>query len=161
MGLFSFLNAKDNHSNGTPPFEFSQITDQVFIGTNACCRVHFEDRLLKLGVSADISLEEKRIDHPFGIDAYLWLPTKDHTPPSRENADVGISALKKLLEQGRKVYIHCQNGHGRGPTLFAAYLISTGMKPDDAIALIAAKRPATHLEPSQIDFLRASATMPS
>ncbi|MEK9152751.1 MAG: dual specificity protein phosphatase family protein [Patescibacteria group bacterium] len=158
MRIFDFLSSrKDAHGKNLPPFEFSEITEQVFIGNNACCRIHFEFNLLRRGISADISLEKEQVDHPYGVETYLWLPTEDHTAPSKENAAIGIEAIEAILKQGRKVFIHCKNGHGRGPTLYAAYLISQGMTPEQAVAAIKAKRPATHLEESQLTFLRSLA----
>ena len=49
----------------------------------------------------------------------------------------------------KKVYVHCQNGHGRAPTLVAAYFIKQGKQVEDAVNLIKDKRPAIHLEEVQ------------
>lgn len=38
-------------------FEYSQITDYIYIGNNMCCQQHFSKELLKKGVRVDISLE--------------------------------------------------------------------------------------------------------
>jgi len=145
----------EEHANADPAFEYSRIDDHVTIGTNACCQAHFSEKLLKDGVTADISLEGEMLDHPAGVSTYLWLPTPDHQPPSRGNVDVGTAALKRMLGNGQRVYIHCKNGHGRGPTFYAAYLVlERGMSPDEAVALIKEKRPSVHLEESQVAFLR-------
>ncbi len=134
--------------------DFSLITEQVYIGTNTCCTTHFKLELLDKGVTCDISLEGERLDQPYGVDCFLWLPTVDHTPPSLHNALVGIEALSEMLRQGRKIYIHCKNGHGRAPTFFASYLIlKEGLAVEDAVARIAAKRPEIHIVPSQKHFL--------
>lgn len=135
--------------------EFSQVDDQVFIGTNACCLDHFKAGLLDLGVTCDISLEGEMLDKPYGVDCFLWLPTADHTAPSLTNVGIGVEALDKMLKLGLKVYIHCKNGHGRAPTLYAAYLIlKHGLSLEDAIARIAAKRKEVHLEEIQMQLLR-------
>lgn len=137
------------------PFEYSQIDEKVFIGTNACCQMHFKKALLDKGLSADISLEGELVDQPLGIQTYVWLPTADHTPPSPENARAGIAVLKQMLADGRKVYIHCKNGHGRAPTFYAAYLIrEKAMTPDEALKTIIAKRPSAHLNEAQMTYLR-------
>lgn len=136
--------------------EYSQIEDQVFIGTNACCTTHFKTELLDKDVTCDISMEKERLDNPYGVDCFLWLPTVDHTPPSMHNTLVGLEALQEILRQGRKVYIHCKNGHGRAPTFFAAFLIlKRGLHVEDAIARIAAKRPEIHIESNQKRFLES------
>lgn len=145
---------EDNALKTDPAFEYSKITEQVYIGTNSCCQTHFEESLLKKEVTVDISLEGEHLDQPGGVEVYLWLPTPDHHPPSLDATLLGTSALKQALANGQKVYIHCRNGHGRAPTFFAAYLIrEKGMTPDEAIALIREKRPSIHLEESQLEFL--------
>lgn len=139
------------HSN---KLEYHYITDGIFIGTNQCCQTHFDERLKKEGISADISLEEDRLDAPFGVDFYAWIPVKNHTPPGPDQLEFGVSLLEKLVAMGKKMYVHCKNGHGRAPTLVAAYLIRTGKSPAQAENFIKAKRPSIHLEPVQRRALR-------
>jgi len=136
--------------------DYSQITDQIYIGTNMCCRVDFDKELLSKGIEADISLEENKADTPFGVEFYLWLPTKDQTPPSKEQTKVGIETIKNLIELNKKIYLHCKNGHGRAPTLVAAYLIKEkGMTLEKAVEFIKNKRSVVHLSDLQIQFLKA------
>ena len=52
------------------------------------------------------------------------------------------------------VYVHCKNGHGRAPTLVAAYLTRKGKPPAEAEAFIKSKRPSIHLEEAQRAALR-------
>lgn len=127
-----------------PVFEFSKITDYIYIGTNKCCQSHFDKILLRKGVKADISLEEKRLDSPFGVDYYIWIPVKDHKAPSFPELLIGSKFIENLVKNRVKVYVHCENGHGRAPTLVAAYFILKGMELDEAIAMIKKKRPAIH-----------------
>ena len=137
-----------------PKIEYTKITGQVYIGTNACCAAHFSAALLRKGITADISLEEENLDHPRGVETYLWLPTKDHTAPKMDPVRAGIEALDELLRRGKKVYIHCKNGHGRSPTFFAAYLIAKkGMGVKEAANFVSERRPRVHIEDSQWDLL--------
>lgn len=141
-------------SHRHPPLDFSRITNEIYIGTNACCQTHFDHSLLKKGIRADVSLEKERLETPWGVDYFLWLPTRDHTPPALSQLAVGVAALRELVRAKVKVYVHCKNGHGRGPTLVAAYLIvERGMTPKEAIAFVKKRRPAIHLEPSQVQRL--------
>lgn len=137
-----------NHSK-TKELEYSYITDGIYIGTNQCCQTHFDERLREEGITADISLEEDRIDAPFGVDFYVWIPVKNHTPPAPDQLEFGVSVLKKLAAMGKKIYVHCKNGHGRTPTLVAAYLVRKGKCPEEAEAFIKSKRPSIHLEKVQ------------
>ncbi|MBI2582716.1 dual specificity protein phosphatase family protein [Candidatus Azambacteria bacterium] len=133
--------------------EFSRITPQIFIGTNMCCSLHFT-KLLKLGVTADISLEEKRAEKPENMKVFLWIPTKDHTAPSQEQLDAGVRTLSSVVENGMKAYVHCKHGHGRAPTLVAAYFIATKqVRPAEAVEMVKKGRPEIHLRASQMRAL--------
>ena len=136
------------------PFEYDQIDKQIFIGTNMCCKTHFEEDLKRKGIRADISLEAERIDHPWGVDYYLWLPTKNHYAPTQKQLSAGVNAIKHLIKNNLKVYVHCQRGHGRAPTLVAAYYISKGMTPKKAFDKIKKKRPVVHFTNVQWAALR-------
>ncbi len=130
--------------------DYSVITPNITIGTNACCSAHFAEDLLAKGIRADISLEETSIDSPFGVDFYVWLPTKDHEAPTQEKLAFGVAALGFFIDRGITCYVHCKNGHGRATTLVAAYLIGEGkMSADDAVSLVEKRRNGAHIEPAQ------------
>lgn len=128
---------------------YSQITDQIWVGSDMCCSGHFR-KLLDLGITADIDLERERRERPSQkMDFYLWLPVTDKAPPSQVQLEVGVCALEKLVRRGLKVYVHCRFGHGRSPTLVVAYFITQGAKVEEAIEKIAQMRPEIHLTDSQ------------
>ena len=135
--------------------DFSQISDFIFIGTNHCCQTHFDKDLLKLGITAAISLEAENIDHPDGITYFLWLPTKDHTASSKEQFELGIRTLDYCVMHNIKVYVHCLKGHGRAPALVIAYFISQGMPLAAALERVKERRPKIHLEKSQLEALES------
>ncbi|MEK7606947.1 MAG: dual specificity protein phosphatase family protein [Patescibacteria group bacterium] len=143
-----------NHISDRKGFDYSQITDDIIIGTNMCCQYGFSHELLARGVRADISLEETKTDTPIGVDYYLWLPTKDHTAPTPEALTLGAQTIEFLVERKIKTYIHCKNGHGRAPTLFAAYLIQRGMSVGAAVDSIVRVRPMAHLSEAQTEALK-------
>ena len=126
--------------------EYNYITDGIYIGTNQCCQTHFDEKLTKEGITADISLEEDRIDAPFGVEFYVWIPVKNHVSPTPDQLEFGVSVLEKLVSLGRKIYVHCKNGHCRAPTLVAAYLVKNGKTPQEAEEYIRQRRPTIHLE---------------
>lgn len=125
--------------------EYNYITDGIYIGTNQCCKAHFDEMLKKEGIGVDISLEEERVDSPFGVEFYVWIPIKNYNAPTSEQLDFGTTIIEKLVSMKKKVYVHCQNGHGRAPTMVSAYLIKKGKSVDEAIAFIKEKRPSIHL----------------
>jgi len=60
-----------------PTLEYNYITNGIYIGTNQCCQTHFDEKLKKEGIEADISLEEEKIDAPFGIQI-LYLDSNQN-----------------------------------------------------------------------------------
>ncbi len=134
--------------------DFDYITDGIYIGTNQCCQTHFDENLVKDGVSVDISLEEERVDAPFGVEFYVWIPVKNRMSPAPDQLEFGVSVLEKLVSMGKKVYVHCKNGHGRAPTLVAAYLVKNGKTPEEAEAFVKTKRLPVHLEEVQREAIR-------
>jgi len=142
------------HDEAHPKFEYNQIDDKIFIGTNMCCQTHFDKILIEKGIIADISLEKERMDHAEGVKVFLWLPTTDHDAPTPSQLQTGVDLIESLVKQGKKVYVHCKNGHGRAPTLVSAYYISQGLSIEEAIKKIQDKRPTIHLEENQVEALR-------
>lgn len=137
---------------------YSQITDEITLGTNMCCASHFDERLLRHGIKADISLEAEKLDHPSGISFFLWLPTIDHTAPTLDALALGVQKLRFCVSRGIKVYVPCKNGHGRAPTLVVAYFVSTGLSVKDAVKLVQKRRREIHIEPIQMARLEEFAT---
>ncbi|MBI2591356.1 MAG: dual specificity protein phosphatase family protein [Candidatus Brennerbacteria bacterium] len=134
--------------------DFNYIADGIYIGTNQCCQTHFDEELKKEGITADISLEEDRLDAPFGVNFYVWMPVKNRAAPKPDQLEFGVLVLERLISMSKKVYVHCKNGHGRAPTLVAAYLVKKGKNPEEAEAFIKLKRPSMHLEEAQREALR-------
>lgn len=129
--------------------DYNHIIDGIYIGNNQCCQIHFDKKLKEEGITADVSLEKERVDAPFGVEFYIWIPIKNHTSPTQEQLDFGVYVLGKLTSMKKKIYVHCQNGHGRASTLVSAYLIKQGKNPDEAITFIKTKRTSVHLKDSQ------------
>lgn len=134
--------------------EYDYIADGIYIGTNQCCQTHFDEKLKTEGITADISLEEDRLDAPFGVEFYVWIPVKNHTAPTPDQLKFGVSVLEKIVSMQKKVYMHCKNGHGRAPTLVAAYLVKNGKNPKEAELFIKTKRLSIHLEEGQREALQ-------
>lgn len=132
--------------------EYNAVTPEIFLGTNMCCETHF-GKLLELGIAADLSLEKAGHEHPMGLDYYLLLPVTDKYPPSIKQMQVGSKFIRQVIRNKGKVYVHCKYGHGRSPTLVAAYLVSEGLGIDEAVNLITVARPEIHLNNRQLKVL--------
>jgi len=135
-------------------FDYSQITDQIYIGSDLCkagvCLIH-GDEFRALGVSVEMNLSEEENElPPKGVETYIWLPVVDGWGPSQFQLKLGTSAINDAVLAGKKVYVHCKNGHARSPSLVAAYLVKFGgMTLDNAYKLIKEKRPESHIENAQ------------
>jgi protein tyrosine phosphatase (PTP) superfamily phosphohydrolase (DUF442 family) len=123
--------------------DFSKITDELFIGASP----QQEDYQLlhDLGVRLVINMRwEHRLppdthEQPLSI---LWLRTFDNPIflISIKKLVQGARAALETIRAGGKVYTHCAHGRHRGVAMGAAVLIAQGLSPQDAIALIKAKR---------------------
>src|SRR3989344_3511343 len=145
---------KGAHSPVIGELDFNYITDGIYIGTNQCCQTHFDEKLRKEGIEVDFSLEENRVDAPFGVKYYFWIPIANHSAPTMEHLDSASAILDKFVSLGKKIYLHGKNGHGRAPTVMAAYLVKKGKTPEEAIEIIKKQRPTIHLEESQLQALK-------
>ena len=99
--------------------------------------------MLDYGITAIVNMRRKHSDIEKGIsgERHLQLATTDNTPPSVEDLQCGVDFISEEIERGGKVYIHCAVGCGRAPTMTAAYLISKGLMPEDALKRIKRIRP--------------------
>lgn len=138
--------------------DFSQITDNIFIGSDLCkgnvCPIHgseFKD----LGVTVEINLTlEKKEVPPDNMDAYVWLPVPNNTAPNLSQLAIGTSIINEAIKSGKKIFIHCKNGHGRSPTMTAAYFIRfENLNIDEAIARVKGARPEIHILENQMNAL--------
>ncbi len=140
--------------NDEHTFDYSQITEQIYVGSDFCtgreCTFH-ADEFKKLGVCLEINLAaEKKETPPDDIDMYAWLPVVDGDAPSPDQLRIGTTLIHEAVENGNIIYVHCRNGHGRSPTLVAAYLIRyKEMSVAEAMSLVMEKRPETHFETTQ------------
>ena len=134
---------------GAPIRSVSQITPQLHVGGQY--RQRGWPELAKRGITAVVNLRTEFDDAAAGIapQRYLYLPAVDDTPPTLEQLRQGADFIADEIGRGGGVYIHCGAGVGRAPTMAAAYLVSTGLTPDEAWARIRAVRPFIRIKPEQ------------
>ena len=124
---------------------FSQITDDLFIGTTP--RRKDYDILRGLGVRLVINMRFTRGPKPRFRDLhirYLWLRTFDNPliPIPLRALTRGVHAALEVIHNGGKVYVHCAHGRHRSVAMGAAILIALGMNAHEAMALIKEHRSA-------------------
>ena len=139
---------------GIPTLKRSQITASLFLGSQY--NLIGLEKLKVLGVTAIVNM---RTHDVYGEAAhqgikYLHISTVDNTAPSLVDLIKGSEFVDKEIKSGGKVYIHCRQGLGRGPTMTIAYLIKAGATFEDAFYLVKKVRPFINPRPSQITRLK-------
>lgn len=134
---------------GFPVEDNVLITPNLFVGGQF--RGSQVKRFLDWEITGVISM---RLHYPKSLDTqtsieFLNLPTQDRHAPKLSDLKKGVAFIQKHIDQGGKVYVHCQLGEGRGPTMGAAYLISQGMTVADAIDMITQVRPFLNINQRQ------------
>lgn len=124
-------------------FNFSSITDELFIGTTPA--VSDYDGLRELGVKLIINMRfgvRLQPDPHVPSIALLWLPTFDSPlfPLPIHKLMQGAYSALRTIEDGGKVYVHCAFGRHRGVAMGACVLIALGYDPQEAMELIKARR---------------------
>ena len=139
---------------GMPRLKRCQITADLFLGSQYN-RVGLR-KMKALGITAIINMRMHSVytEAQYNGFKYLHLPTPDNTPPSMEVLKQGADFADAEIEAGGKVYVHCRQGLGRGPTMAIAYLLKTGLTVDDAISLIKRSRSFINPRPGQIQRLK-------
>lgn len=145
--------------NDEHQFNYSKIADNLYLGSDFCqggvCLLHGAE-FEKLGIFVEINLSKEENElPPTNIESYIWLPVADGSVPTPDQFDIGTSAINEALKNGKAVYVHCKNGHGRSPTLIAAYYIRfQGKSVDEAVAFTQGQRNEIHVELAQREALQ-------
>ncbi len=139
----------------TPLRRFTQLSPKIILGGQPSSNV-IEALITHRGVTGFVNMRSEydyaqKVALP-GV-RYLYLPTDDNTPPTLESLTRGVEFIREQVEQGGSVYIHCWEGLGRGPTMAAAYFVSTGMTPQEAWAEIRKVRTFIRPTKTQLDRL--------
>ena len=124
-------------------FEFSSITDDLFIGITPLASDY--NGLRELGVQLVINM---RLMHgPFPDEHHtpirlLWLRTIDSPlfPIPIPKLITGARAALETIRLGGKGYVHCAGGRHRGVTMGACVLIAQGHEPEAAMKIIKERR---------------------
>ena len=143
---------------GVSPVRTSRIAPNLYVGGQ------HKRRGLKTmaarGITACVDLRREHGDaaHGVALERQLSLPTDDDHTPTMAELRQAADFIGACLREGRGVYIHCANGVGRAPTTAAAYLVSTGLTPQQAWTTIRAARPFIRPTPVQREAIERFAT---
>lgn len=154
--ILEIVDQTARRTRGAPTEGFTRITPQLHVGGQYSRKGWAT--LAQRGITAAVSMRGEYDDRGEGFlpPRYLHLPTVDNHAPTLEHLRQGVAFITDEVQRGGQVYIHCWEGVGRGPTMLAAYFVSTGMKPSEAWAKIKAVRPfirPTVEQIAQLDIL--------
>ncbi len=122
---------------------YSQITDQLYIGTTPKTKDYL--LLHELHVELVINMRFGLPPRPDPLSPplrSLWLPAIDSPlfPIPIRFLIIGTHEALKVTNQGGIVYTHCSKGRHRGPAMGACILIAQGMDARQAMRLIKERR---------------------
>jgi protein-tyrosine phosphatase len=114
-------------------------------------------------MTAVVNLRAEFDDKNVGIAPahYLHLPTADDSAPALEQLQTGAVFVAEEVADGGSVYVHCGSGVGRAATMAAAYLVHTGLSPEQAWACIRRTRPFIRPTAVQIEQIARFASQRS
>ena len=134
---------------------FSWITDNLAVGG----AFHTSDipKLRAMGVDAVVDCRAEARDdeealHRHGIE-FLWLPAPDTHELSQRSLDVGVEWVQERMHEGKRVYVHCLHGVGRGPLLGACSLVASGYSAPQALSLVKKRRWQANPNEEQMEAL--------
>jgi protein tyrosine phosphatase (PTP) superfamily phosphohydrolase (DUF442 family) len=139
---------------GMPRLSRCQVTAHLFIGSQY--NLLGLKKLKALGITAIVNM---RVHNTYndavheGIK-YLHLPTVDNTPPPLEILIKGADFIDEEIRNNGKVYVHCRQGLGRGPTMAMAYLIKLSMTYEEAYNMVRKVRIFINPRPGQVKRLK-------
>ena len=102
--------------------------------------------LRQQGVEVLLSLTEDPVRRDWIEDAGLLVvhvPVSDMEAPTADQIDKCVSVIRKANAAGMGVAVHCHAGMGRTGSILAAYFVSKGVPPRDAIERVRALRPGS------------------
>ena len=137
---------------------FDRVTDLVWIGSRIASLDDFR-RLRKEGIRACVDMKQEGAD-PWGFEAFLWLPTPDHEPPSPAHLQIGLAFLRECERVEMPAFVACLAGVGRSSTLVLAHLLAGRFRDvglEAALDFLTARRPIVRPNPEQIEAARLAA----
>jgi predicted protein tyrosine phosphatase len=131
---------------------FDRITELIWLGSRIASADDYH-RLRAQGVRACVDMKREGAD-PWSFDAFIWLPTPDHDPPSQVHLRMGMAFLRECELAKMPVFVACLAGVGRSSALVLAHLLTGRFREEGqgaALEFLCARRPAIRPNPEQID----------
>ncbi|MGL4423999.1 MAG: dual specificity protein phosphatase 23 [Gemmataceae bacterium] len=135
-----------------PPYGFSWIDEPRVAGLAYPHALEDLQWLRANGVQVLLSLTESPPPRQAINEAGLLsihVPIPDMNPPSEQQLNQIIAAIRKANATEMGVAVHCAAGRGRTGTVLAAHLVSKGLSALEAIRRVRELRPGSIETPEQ------------
>jgi atypical dual specificity phosphatase len=112
--------------------------------------------LVRKGIRAVLSLTESPPGgdpETEGLEA-CHVPVEDFTAPSDKDLQRCVAWIDTQVRSARPVVVHCGAGLGRTGTVVAAFLVTQGFSPEQAVGEVRRLRPGSLETVEQVDAVR-------
>lgn len=114
-------------------------------------------KIRQMGIDAIVDVRSEYQDddnliRELGME-FFHTAVDDRYAPTQKQMESILDFVNPLLNQDKRILIHCQNGYGRSPLVAIAILVKRGMSVADAVGLLEDKHPAVSFTPQQERFI--------
>ena len=155
LGLGKWIGRGDEHP---PYYHVDRVTPWLLIGpalTPEDYRVLVRDHR----VSHIVDLREEAADDPTLMESLnvFWrrLPIPDRHAPTVAQVDDLVEWLDRHSAADEALYLHCEGGLGRTPTIAIALLMRHGLSLPEAHGIVQTARAEANPTPAQLAWLEA------
>lgn len=137
---------------GRKKWNWTTIEPGLILGPLPRMPCHLEE-LRAEGVGAVLTLNETwelALSSQCVEDCHMvsrQLPTPDFFAPSHRDVVEAVAFIRKCMQQGTGVYVHCNGGRGRSAVCVICYLIyEHDWSPDEAFRFVKGKRKIANMK---------------
>jgi protein-tyrosine phosphatase len=121
---------------------YTEVTPQLAVG--GAFRKRQIKHLAQRGVSAVVDCRMEARDDPAALAAagieLLHVPTPDRHGFSSAQMRDGVCWTLDRVSAGKRVFLHCEHGVGRGPLMACAVLVAQGHSAAEALRIVRSAR---------------------